>query len=293
MDNRRGLGRGLRSLIPGSDREVPEGPARELALDKIEKNPYQPRKYFDSSKLNELAESVRQHGVLQPLVVREREGGFELIAGERRLEAAKRAGLESVPVIVRVCEDAESLELALVENVQREDIGALEAAAAYHRLMGEFGLSQEAVAQRVGKSRSAVANTLRLLNLPVEIQQSLSGGEITEGHARALLGLSDPAEQQQVWRDTIKSQASVRETERMVREVLNPEAQGNPQGSARGARGATSSRAQDPNLLQVENDLRRRLGTKVGIRRRGDRGAITIEFYSDEDLERILGLMTQ
>lgn len=294
MENKRGLGRGIRALIPGGEKEVPEGPTRTVSVEKIQRNPYQPRRIFDPERLQELSESIKIHGILQPLTVRPKDGYFELIAGERRFQASKLAGLEEVPVVIRECGDQESLELALVENVQREDISALEAALAYKRLGDEFGLNQEEIAEKVGKSRSTVANTLRLLNLPTEIQESLGKGEITEGHARALLGLSDPFDMQRLWHVILEGQSSVRDTERMVREAIEERKQRKnlvpPPGVSIPVQ---THKKKDPNLLEIESDLRRMLGTKVEIRQRGKKGTITVEFYSNEDLERILGLITK
>ena len=228
-------------------------------------------------KLAELAESIRIHGVLQPLVVRRHGDGYQLVSGERRWRASQQAGLAEIPVVVRVLDDREMLEVALVENVQREDISPLEAAQAYRRLAEEFSLTQEEVSKRVGKSRSAVANTMRLLNLPPDIQASLSEGKITEGHARALLQIQDPAEREQTWRTILETGGTVRAAESAARQS----------GGARPA-AATPAR-KDPHVAEVEGRLRRALGTRVEIvRRSGGRGIVSIEFYDDDDLNRIL-----
>lgn len=261
-----------------------------LDVNKIRLNPYQPRKFFDESKLDELAESVRQNGVIQPVVVRPVDNGaFELVTGERRFRAAVQAGLTSIPAVARVMDDRQSLEIALVENIQREDIKPLECAEAYRRLIDEFGLTQEQVADRVGKKRSTVANTLRLLNLPSEILESLEKDEITEGHARALLSIADPNEQINVWQKIVRHGLSVRDAERLSR---LPSASRTSKTSVARATGRHGHA--DPNLADVEDKLRRFLGTKVAITRsQGVKGKIEIEFYDDEDLMRILDLMSQ
>ena len=263
----------------------------DLSIDNIRLNPHQPRKCFDEDKLDDLAESVRQNGIIEPLIVRPAtDGAFELVAGERRFRAAVQAGLRSIPAVVRVLNDRQSLEIALIENLQREDIKPLECAQAYRRLIDEFGLTQEQVADRVGKKRPTIANTLRLLNLPPPILESLDREEITEGHARALLSIADTEERLRVWKTIIKRELSVRDTERLSR---LPRASRTSKTShvsrATGRRGYS-----DPNLLDVEDKLRRFLGTKVKItHQQGDKGKIEIEFYDDEDLMRILDLMSQ
>jgi ParB family chromosome partitioning protein len=298
---RRALGRGLSALIGAPEpeahgEEVPpsqEAPGqlaqdrRSLATAEIEVNPYQPRRLFKEDKLQELADSIREHGILQPLVVRPLEGRYQLVSGERRLRASQLAGLAEVPVIVRNATDAEMLEMAIVENVQREDINPLEAAVAYRELMAHFGFTQEMVAKRVGKSRSTVANTLRLLGLPEPIQRSLFDGKITEGHARALLGIKDARVQEESWRTLLQTGGSVRVAELQARLAREDERQ------AKVARETPAAKtpAVDPNLQAVESDLRRHLGTKVTIDRKGHRGQIRIEFYNDEDLQRVLDLL--
>lgn len=281
---RRALGKGLRALIDtGGAGEVPETPDRILPIGRISPNPFQPRRVFRDDSLQELAESIRAHGILQPLIVRPHGDGFQLVSGERRWRAAQIAELEEVPVLVRDLADRDMLEVALVENLQREDIGPLEAARAYLRLMQEFGLTQEEVASRVGKSRSAVANTLRLLNLEGPIQNSLAEGQITEGHARALLAIQDPERRMEAWRAMLENGATVRDAEATAR-------------AERERSGLAPRRApieRDPNLVAVETRLRERLGTKVAIQRDRSKGKgkLTIEFYSDEELERILEIL--
>ena len=279
---KRGLGKGLSSLIPGANWKEERAAPLEIALDAISFNPYQPRKSYDDEKLQDLIRSVRVHGILQPVVVRPKaEGTYELVAGERRLRAASEAGLTKIPAVVRELTNEQSLEVALIENLQREDISPIEAARAYRRLAEEFGLSQDDIAFRVGKSRPSVANTLRLLNLPTEIQMSLEKGDITEGHARALLSISDPEAQQRTWRTVVGERLSVREAERISKDGA----------SSTVSRETIPILEKDANILDIEDRLRRLFGSKVSIRSRQGRGKIDIEFYSQDDLERILGLL--
>jgi ParB family transcriptional regulator, chromosome partitioning protein len=281
---KRGLGKGLGALIPGADRE--DRAPLDIPVEQIVFNRYQPRKRIDDEKFQELVKSVRLHGILQPIVVRAMgTGGYELVAGERRLRAAGQAGLSRVPAVVKELTDEQSLEVALIENLQREDISPLDSATAYRRLIDEFGLTQDEISFRIGKSRPSVANTLRLLNLPPEIQDSLSGGEITEGHARALLGIAENDDRLAVWRRTVKESLNVRETERLCREA-----------PAENVSRETFSRPEpaperDPNVVEVEDHLRRLFGTRVTIAQGRDKGRITIEYYNDDDLNRILGLL--
>lgn len=282
---KKGLGKGLGALIPGAGRE--ERSPAEIPVERIALNPYQPRKSFNDEKFQELVRSVRLHGVLQPVVVRmSGEGSYELVAGERRLRAATEAGLSRIPAVIKEFTDEQSLEVALIENLQREDIGPLEAAVAYKRLVDDFGLTQDEIAFRLGKSRPGIANTLRLLNLPPEMQESLSVGRITEGHARALLGIADPELRRSVWQQTLDGQLTVRDTERLGRETA-------PENVSRETfsepRRPASER--DPNLLEVEDQLRKLFGTRVTISIGQERGKIHIEFYNEDDLNRILGLL--
>lgn len=278
------------SDIPDS-RPQPAELLSVIDINSIRLNPHQPRRSFDEDSLAELADSIREHGVIEPVIVRPAgNGAYELVAGERRFRAAILAGLHSIPAVARVLDDRHSLEIALIENLQREDIKPVECAQAYRRLMDEFGLTQEQIAERVGKKRSTIANTLRLLNLPTPILDSLDRGEITEGHARALLSIQDEQEQLRVWRKVVSRELSVRDAERMSRR----------QGASGAPRVRNVSRATrkhghtDPNLADVEDKLRRYLGTKVTITKQDRwKGKIEIEFYDDEDLMRILDLMSQ
>jgi ParB family chromosome partitioning protein len=277
---RKALGRGLEALLPGSGPAEPVTPARErVPLAEIRPNPDQPRRYFDEAALESLAASIRARGLLQPLVVRRTAAGYELIAGERRLRAAQRAGLESVPVVVRDAGPQERLELALIENVQRENLTALEEAEAYRHLIDVHGLTQDEVAQAVGKSRPAVANALRLLALPDAVKAQLEGGELSAGHARAVLSVGGPDEQVDFAREIAADRVTKSEAERraQVRRVS---------GGKRGPR--TRPRTDDPQLRAVVDDLTRSLGTRVRIAPRAKGGVIEIEFYSDAELTRLV-----
>ena len=303
---KRGLGRGLSALIPENRQaavthdphamEV-DGTARDISVSHIELNPYQPRTVFDPEKMADLVASVREHGILQPVLVRRMAPDrYQLVAGERRFRAAEKAGLGSIPAVVKECTDREQLEMAVVENLQREDIGAIEAARAYRRLIDEFEMTQDTVAQRVGKSRSAVANVLRLLRLPDDVQDSLEQGEITEGHARALMMAEYSQAILHTWHAARKKHLSVRETERLAKKSREAMTGGGPEsilGTKRMQEPATKRQLAaesgvDPNEADVANRIQNVLGTKVSIRHStGGTGRIEIEFYSEEDLARL------
>lgn len=275
MDKKR---RGLGALIPNVAWRGREEPVAQITPNQIQPNPYQPRQDLGGPGLDELVESVRVHGMMQPLLVRRHEDGYQLIAGQRRLEAARRLGLDTVPVVVRQCTERELLELALVENLQREDLNPLEAARAYQRLSTEFGLNQEELADRVGKSRPAVANTMRLLNLPKPVQEAIEQGRLSEGHGRALLSAGEP-ERIQALAETVERQGlSVREAEALARRPHTTK-----------TRRPARARTVDPNLADLEARLREALGTRVAIRPhpRTAAGQIEIEYYSADDLERL------
>lgn len=299
MARRSGLGRGLAALIPERETPPPDAriPVTEAPIDRIVLNPSQPRTTIDATALEELAASIRAHGVIQPLLVSridvpETEGPtFQLIAGERRLRAAEAAGLTTVPVTVRQTTPQELLELAIIENVQRADLNALEEALAYRRLLDEFGLTQREVAERVGKSRTAIANTVRLADLPDALRASLAQDEITEGHARALLGMPSEESQLAAWKEVKRRKLSVRQTELLVRTWLErAQAPANGNGVAVGAR---SNGAIDRGPLAVtqgiEAAIQNALGTRVTLKRgRDGGGTLTIHFYSDEELEGVI-----
>ncbi len=277
---KRGLGRGLEALLPGNEEAT--GETAEIAIREIRPNRYQPRRVMDEEKLAELVESIREHGVVQPVLVRPTGDGYELVAGERRWRAAQLVGLESIPAVVKDYDDAQSMEIALVENLQREDLNPVEEADAFRRLMEEFNLTQEDVAKRVGRSRPAVANSLRLLSLPEGIREDVSRGTISAGHARAILSL-DRDELRDRLAEAIKARhLSVRQAEQLAKELtkLKP-----PKGH--------SATTLEPALKEVEENLRRAFGTQVHVRQnRGKvKGRIEVEYYSREDLERILDLV--
>jgi ParB family chromosome partitioning protein len=276
----RGLGRGLGALIPEGAPSDVRIPQTDVAIDRIVPNPWQPRAVMDESALAELTASIREHGIIQPLLVSVERGTdgqdtYQLIAGERRLRAARAAGLTRVPVTIRQSTTQEMLELAIIENVQRADLSPLEEAAAYQRLVDEFHLTQQEVAVRVGKSRTAVANTLRLAALSEDLRNSLGSGEITEGHARALLGLPDETARHALWRRVVDEHLNVRQTEQLVREATRP---------ARAAKIVPVATATlQHERAALEQDLQRAFGTKVTLRQgaRGG-GSLTIHFYSGE-----------
>jgi len=280
---RKALGKGLDALIPVVETKSPAaGGFLECEIGLIRPNRYQPRVRFDDSEMQELAESVRAQGIIQPLLVTRDENGYELIAGERRLRAARMAGLTTVPVVIREVTDAELLAISLIENIQRNDLNPMEEADAYHRLITEFDLTQEEAARRVGKSRSAVANTLRLRQLPRPIKDSLVDGLLSMGHARALLGLETAARQLAAWRTVMAKELSVRETERLVNQLRKQTAEPSPPRP----RAPLASY-----LTEIADDLSRHFGTRVVIRRQGKQGRLQIDFYSDEDLDRLVSLI--
>ena len=280
---RRSLGRGLSALIPqGTSLDAPA--ERRVPIADIRPNPRQPRRYFNEAKIAELAESIRNQGILHPLLVRRMPKGYELILGERRFRAAGRAGLERIPVIVKEVSDAESLEMALVENIQREELTPIEEALAYRQLMQEFNLTQEQVAQRVGKSRPVVTNLLRVLHLPDEIKDEVDKGTISLGHARALLGLNLAEQQLKMSHHVIKHALSVRETETLVAQSNVQEI---PSRSFSPQKNRISTQS-DIYLDAVEEDLVQALGTKVKIIPRKKGGRVEIEYYSNEELEGLV-----
>lgn len=283
MLKRSGLGRGLDSLIPQGKIEAEHvGEARviKIPLNSVSANQLQPREDFDEEKLDELVQSIKEKGIIQPVLVRRRDDEtYELIAGERRLRAAKKAGLTDIPAIVRDASNEESLELALIENIQRANLNPIEEAKAYKKLMENFGLNQDELSKKVGKERATVANTLRLLKLPEEIQKAVTEEKITYGHGRALLGLKTEAEQLMVYGRIILKNLSVRDVERIVQKA-------NRQGGIRLKPIIEKSR--DPFLFQYEESLKRLLGTQVRINPEGKGGHIEIEYYSKDDLARII-----
>ncbi len=289
-----GLGRGLGALISGPARDeteettaTPSSPAsdedRVLRLDPhgLKPNPKQPRVSFNEEALEELAESIRREGVVEPVIVRKAGSGYELVSGERRVRAAIMAGLDTVPALSRDVSDSEMLKLGLIENIQREDLNAIELAEAYQALINEFGWTQEELSVEVGKKRTTVTNTLRLLNLPAEVQRAVAEGAISMGHARALLAFTSAKEQSAACRTIIERGLSVRQTEKLATPAK-------PR--------ATHEAERNPHIAAIEDDLRKALGTKVSLRTQGadtTKGTIEIEYYSLDDLERILEILRQ
>lgn len=278
------LGKGLDALIPSTRTAADDGRGKDFFfcdVDLIRPNRYQPRRHFDEADLDELSASIRSQGIIQPLLVRKEDNGFELVAGERRLRAAKRAGLVQVPVVLKDVTDAEMLEMSIVENIQREDFNPIEEADAYHRLITEFGLTQDQAAKRVGKSRSAVTNFLRLRQLSDPIKASITESQISMGHARALLGIEDTALRAETWRTVVAKGLSVRETEQLIRRLKSPpKVKPKPEPSTL-----------ERQLTSLSEELSRRFGTKVSIKRLGQKGKVEIEFYGSEDLDRLIGLL--
>lgn len=281
MTKKRSLGRGLNALIPsapemssGAD-EVFSG-VQQAPISAIQPNPHQPRTVMDAEKLAELAASIREHGLIQPLIVTQDGAQYTLIAGERRWRASQQAGLEEVPVIIKEATPQEMLELAIIENIQRADLNPLEEAYAYQQLMDEFGLIQEEVAKRVGKGRSTVANLVRLLNLPPDIQQAVSDGDISGAHGRALLPLSTPEAQTAAMNQIIKHDLNVRQTEALVKKLL---AETKPTPKQRSTL--------PPELADLQRQFADSLGTRVNIEKSGQGGRVVIHYYNDEDLQTI------
>ncbi len=297
MSRASGLGKGLDALLPDSGADQDKGGGLELCpVDKISPNPFQPRKEIDTVPLKELADSIRENGVIQPLVVREKEdgSGYEIIAGERRWRAARLAGLEEVPIVVREAGEQARLELAIIENIQRQDLNPLEEAMAYRQLIDDFNLTQDEVARKVGKDRSTVTNILRILQLPDYAKEALSAGKISLGHARVLLSLAQAPEAMRQLHDRIVGEGmSVREAERTAKKIKRELGFG-----GKPATRTTSVRPQEENALPesycraLQNDMVRALGTKVRIVQAGSRGKVEIEYYSPDDLERLMALIT-
>lgn len=296
MEKRKGgLGKGLGSLIPDAIKEptvqqVVVSAIQELPLADIRPNPYQPRKEFDEETLEELAASIKSIGIVQPITVREVEDGkYEIVAGERRYRASKMAGRETIPAYIRKTENDDVLALALIENIQRDDLNAMEVAISYQRLIDECNLTQEGLSERVGKKRATIANYLRLLKLPAEIQLALRNKQITMGHARALLGLDDPETQLMIFEQILKYDFSVRKVEEVVRELANPEKKEEP------VEQKDSKRVKKDELgdyIELQKHLSTRFNTKVELKRNENgRGKIVIAFKSDSELERIMELL--
>ncbi len=287
------LGKGLSALIPDKVKSIDlsasvarvsvEGVSFELEVKSISDNRFQPRQAYDESRLDELAASIKEKGLIQPIVVRKAANGYEVVAGERRLRAARKIGLEKIPVVVRDVSDKEAMVLALVENIQREELNPVEKAETYRRLIDEFGYSQEEVARSVGKDRVTIANLLRLLKLPKEILQGVFEGKISEGHARAILSVESDNAKMLLYLETVQKGFSVREVEERAKAAVSP-------GKKDGRK--SKLKARDPEVMKLEEELRLALGTKVEvINSRNNKGRVVIEYYSLDDLDRILGVI--
>jgi len=275
-EKRPALGRGLSALIPDSPTPVASSADRSLEIDTdlLRPNKFQPRTHIDDERIEDLSRSIRANGIIQPIVVRKLDDGYEIIAGERRWRAAQRAGLLKVPVVVREIPEDRLLAVALIENIQREDLNPIEEAVAYRRLADEFHLTQEQIADAVGKDRSSIANYVRLLRLPQEVRGNVASNTLSMGHARALLGLSDEAAQLRVARDVVSRNLSVRETEALVKKASSPEAK-------------KTAKATDVHTRAAEDKLKLALGTRTRIVRKGKGGRIEIDFVSEDELQRL------
>ena len=282
MSKRGGLGRGLSALIPGAPESGEASGLLEVPVNAVSPNPKQPRTRFDSEAIGSLASSIREVGILQPIVVRKSGAGYELIAGERRLRAAKLAGLATIPVVVRDTDDADTLREALIENIHREDLGPIELAEAFRQLLEELGLKQEELAERVGVSRSQIANTIRLLQLPIDVQQLLTDGKLQAGHARALLALGDAEAQNTLALRTVAEDLTVRDVEDFVRRYVD----GPPEKPAKAV--VADPPPTDTTMSEVEEILSEQLATRVQVQMGKKRGRVVIEFGSADDLERIV-----
>jgi ParB family chromosome partitioning protein len=288
-DRKPALGKGLSALIPDApDAIVAPRVSLDLDIDLLEPNDYQPRGHMEDERLQELAQSIKANGIIQPIIARRLESGrYQIIAGERRWRAAQLAGLDKVPVVVKEVDGSEKqrrLEMALIENIQRENLNPIEEAHAYQRLVEEFGLKQDDIATQVGKDRSSVANTLRLLRLPHEIQAEVASGRLSMGHARAIVSLATEADQRRIARDVLTRSLSVRETEAIVKKASTPP----------GASGAPKPpTAKDVHTRAAEDQLRLSLGTPVEIKRRGKGGVVEIAFTNEDELQRIYEYLTE
>ena len=276
MAKRKALGRGLSALFPETVISETDKGFFYCPIESISPNPHQPRQNFGDSELTELADSIKEKGLIQPILVSKAKDGYQLIVGERRWRAAQKAGLDKIPAWIRDVSPAETLELALIENIQRKDLNPIEESSAYQELMQKFHLTQEALSKRIGKDRSTIANFLRLLKLPAVIQQDLIDGQLTTGHARVLVTIESPLAQKETRDLIIKKSLSVRQTEDLVKKILAPKKPKSPKNET------------EHYIDSLSKDLQRSLGTKVIIRRKGKKGRIIIEFYSDEDLGRLI-----
>lgn len=273
------LGRGLRALIPEVEVEEAKEGVQTVALDLIESNPFQPRQHFDEEKLQELAQSIAEFGLLEPVILRKHGRAFQLVAGERRVRASRLAGLEEIPALVRDFEDVEMMQVALIENLQRENLNPIEEAEGYQRLIAEFGFTQNQVAEAVGKKRSSIANALRLLNLDEEEKRLVQEGALSVGHAKVLLGVSSKKKRAELVKKVLRDGLSVRQLEELAQEKKSVPRR--------------TLKMKSPELVQLEEDLQQKFGTKVSVSYRRGTGKISIEYYSDDELERLLELISK
>lgn len=278
MINKRGLGKGLGALIPENEEKV-QNAIIELKITDVEANDKQPRKAFDDQALTDLSESIKEHGVVQPIIVRQVGNGYQIIAGERRWRASRLAGKKTIPAIVKECSNLEVMELALIENLQREDLNSIEEALAYKSLIEEYKMTQEDISKKIGKSRPAIANSLRLLQLPHIIKEMIAAGKMTQGHARALLAIDGEKKQLEIAEKIISQQLNVRQIEKLAKETKHKEKTENQPDEYQ------------IEINQLEERLKAALGTKVSIQHKNNKGRIEIEYYSNEELERILELL--
>ncbi len=283
--NRKALGKGINALIPDFEEGIADKErssySTEILVDEISPSKLQPRKYFDDEKFEELEMSIREKGVLQPIIVQKGEIGYELVVGERRWRASKKAGLKKIPAVIREFTDTQSLEVALIENIHRQDLNPIEEAEAYARLANEFGLTQEKISRQVGKNRASVANMLRLLKLSRPVKEDIIAGRLTMGHAKALLGLESLKEIEKLRRDIVKKDLNVRQTEARVNQLKK--------GKVRSP--STQGPRKDIFIKNLERELGRKLGTKVEVSPRAKGGKLIVTYYSEDDLERIVELI--
>ena len=281
MNNKKGLGKGLGALLTDNNSND-ESSVKELKINEIEPNNNQPRKKFDDEKLKTLSESIMQHGIVQPIIVRKDGNIYRIVAGERRWRAARLAGLKTVPVVIKELTNKQVMEIALIENIQREDLNPIEEAEAFDRLLNEYNMTQEELSNSIGKSRSAIANTIRLLGLNEKVKEHLINGEITSGHARALLSINEEDFQIEVCKEVIEKNLSVRETESLVKKNLKE-------------KNKVKIRRENRNeeIIKIEEDLKNIFGTKVKLLDKNNKGKILIEYYSNDDLERILEVINE
>lgn len=291
--SKKALGKGIDALIDQVEEPEPEErrDVEKISIRQIEANPYQPRTQFDEEALSELADSIKQRGIIQPLVVEKSRQGYTIVAGERRFRAARMAGLTEIPVLIRSFSDEEKLEIALIENIQREDLNPIEEAKAYRRLMDKYELNQEGLAKKIGKKRSTVANAVRLLKLPEDMQDSVVEGSLSSGHARAILSVVNPADQRILFSRIVSERLSVRETERLA-EGFNKGIRSSEKSKGKSKESSEGEREKSPEVQEIEQKFLDRLGTKVTLKGSVEKGKIEISYYSKDDLQRLYEIIS-